>query len=137
MAWLQAVPKPPAGSKRAAAEADRPQVSRIAQMKVNKIAPQMPPNPMPHIIAWFIEIGITQSTGMGPGPLSWGELDDWQRQVAVTLSPWEVRLLRQLSVTFISESQKAECENCPSPWCAEVTPREIALETAGLQMVLG
>lgn len=106
-------------------------------MKKDKISPPMPPNPMPHIIARFIEIGMTQSTGMGPAPLSWGELADWQAQVAVTLSPWEVRLLRQLSVTFIGESQKAESENCPPPWRAEVTPREIALETARLQMVLG
>lgn len=137
MAWLQAVPKPPEGSKRAKHQGAAAQISRIARMKKDGITPQMPPNPMPHLISRFIEIGMTQSTGMGPAPLSWGELGEWQRLTGVVLHPWEARLLRQLSVTFIGESQKAESENCPAPWHMPVTEREMKLEIALLDRVLG
>lgn len=67
---------------------------------------------------------------MGPVPLSWCEIGEWQRQVAVTLAPWEARLLRQLSVVFIGESHRAESENCAAPWYTPVTDQERAAEAA-------
>lgn len=142
MAWLQAVPKPPEGSKRATlrqAQGKRvgAELSRIDRMKKDGIDPQMPPNPMPHIITRLIEIGITESTGMGPSPLSWGEIGEWQRLTGVQLAPWETRMLRQLSIAYLAESRKAESENCPAPFRGEVTQRERELEIALLDRVLG
>jgi hypothetical protein len=137
MAWLQAVPKPPAGSKRAKFAGDQPQISRIDRLKKDKITPQMPPNPVPHIISRFVEIGMVQNSGMGPSPISWGELGEYQRQTGMTLPPWEVRLLRQLSVAYIGEKGRAEDETCPPPWRAEVTQREREVENEALKRLLG
>lgn len=137
MAWLHAVPKPPAGSKRASAEAQAPQLSRLAQMEKDGVEPQMPPIAAPHLITRLIELGITETTGMGPAPLSWREIEAWQRGTNVRLAPWEARLIRKLSVVYLSEGRKAESENCPSPWRTEVTPRERELEEARLRLVLG
>ena len=84
----------------------------------------MPPNPMPHVIARLLEIGLTGSNGMGPTPLSWGEIDAWTRQTGTELMPWEARLLRQLSTAYISEGRRAENESCVAPWRTTVTVEE-------------
>lgn len=111
--------------------------SRLDRLKKDGIDPPMPPNPAPHIVARLIEIGITESTGMGPAPLSWRELSEWQNNTGVSLEPWEARLLRQLSLAYMAEGRRAESENCPPPWRAEVTDRELEVAEATLRMVLG
>lgn len=137
MAWLHATPKPPPGTKRASAAAQVDKSSRLDKLKKDGVEPQMPPNPAPHIVARLIDIGITETTGMGPAPLSWGELSEWQRNTGVPLAPWEARLLRQLSLAYIAEGRRAESENCPPPWRAEVTQKELDAAEASLRMVLG
>jgi hypothetical protein len=111
--------------------------SRLDSLKKQGIDPPMPPNPAPHILARLVEIGITESTGMGPAPLSWRELSEWQNNSGIALAPWEARLLRQLSLAYIAEGRRAESENCPPPWRAVVTQREIEAAEASLRMVLG
>lgn len=137
MAWLHATPKPPEGSRRAANSDQAAKISRLDQMKRDGITPKMPPNPAPHIIARLIEIGITETTGMGPAPLTWREIAEWQRVTGVALPPWESRLLRQLSLAYIAEGRRAESETCPPPWRSEVTQRERDVAEAKLRMVLG
>jgi len=112
-------------------------ISRLDRMKKDGIVPAMPPNPVPHIIARLVEIGITETNGMGLAPLSWREISEWQRNTAVSLAPWEARLLRQLSLAYIGESRRAEAETCPPPWRAEVSQREREVDEAKLRIVLG
>ena len=137
MAWLNATPKPDAGTKRAKAEGNAPKLSRMDQMKRDKIVPQMPPNPAPHIIDRLVEIGLTEAAGMGAAPLSWQSILAWQDAVSVALPPWEARLIRKLSVEYLAESRRAESENCPAPWRGEVTQREVETEVDRLRMWLG
>lgn len=136
LAWLNAVPKPDERSRRAKTEKE-PRDSRIEAMKKRGIAPPMPPNPMPHIVARAIEVGLTEAAGMGAGPISWREIAYWQQNTGVVLPPWEARLLRRLSIEYVAEGRRAESENCSPPWRAEVTRREIETEEARLRMVLG
>ena len=137
MAWLHAVPKPPAGTRRAKLADHSPKISRLDQLKKDGITPQMPPNPLPHIIARLIEIGITETTGMGAAPLSWREIAEWQRNTGVPLAPWEAKLIRQLSLAYMAESRRAEEETCAPPWRSEITPKEREVAEAKLRMVLG
>lgn len=106
-------------------------------MKKDGIPVLMPPNPAPAMINRLLEIGLTEAAGMGAVPLSWREIDSWCHRTSVNLPPWEARLLRQLSVEYLAEGRRAESENCPPPWRAEVTQRERELEQARLEMVLG
>jgi hypothetical protein len=97
----------------------------------------MPPNPAPAITARLIEIGLTQAAGMGSAPLSWGEINEWQRATCVTLQPWEARLIRRLSTEYLAEGRRAESENCPAPWHTAPSQRAIETEQARLEAVLG
>jgi hypothetical protein len=73
---------------------------------------------------------------MGAGPVSWREINEWQRATGINLPAWEARLIRRLSSEYLAETRRAESENCPPPWRAEVTQREREVELARLQMVL-
>lgn len=137
MAWLNATPKPPAGSKRADPKFERKVLSRRDQMKKDGIPVRMPSNPAPLIINRLVEIGLTEAAGMGAAPLSWSTIDAWCNRTGIDLPPWEARLIRHLSVEYLAESRRAESENCPPPWRAEVTQRERETEQARLEMVLG
>ena len=140
MAWLHATPKPDARSKRAQVDqqsSGKIGVSRLDHIKKDGIIPSMPPNPAPHIIDRLVEIGLTEANGMSVSPLSWRELNEWQRATGIELAPWEARLIRRLSVDYIAEGRRAESENCPPPWHAEVSQRELETEEARLRMVLG
>lgn len=136
MAWLNATPKPPEGSKRAKA-GQGPTISRLEQLKKSKLPVPLPPNPAPHIVDWLVEIGLTEAAGMGAAPISWQAIHAWQVMTGAHIAPWEARLLRRLSVDYLAESRRAESENCPPPWRAPVSPQERDLEVRRLQMVLG
>lgn len=137
MAWLNATPKPDERTKRAKNSEGRPTISRLEQMKRDKIPLQMPPNPAPHIVDRLVEVGLSEAAGMGIAPLSWQSLNAWQLATGVVLAPWEARLIRRLSVEYVAEGRRAESENAPAPWRTEVTAREMELELARLEMVLG
>ncbi|WP_223799116.1 hypothetical protein [Sphingomonas nostoxanthinifaciens] len=137
MAWLAATPKPDERTRRAKREKDRPGISRLDAMKRHGVEPEMPVNPAPHIINRLIEVGLVEAAGMGASPMSWREINDWQRATGVDLSAWEARLLRRLSSEYLAEGRRAESENCPPPWRAPVTAREREVEQAQLMTVLG
>jgi hypothetical protein len=131
------VPRPDPRSRRGQVEETKPRRSRIDELKRRKIEPALPPNPAPHITDRLIEIGLTEAAGMGVVPISWREIDAWQRQTCVAIEPWEKRLLRRLSAAYLAENRKAEIEHAPPPWRAQVTAHEREIAEAELRSVLG
>lgn len=136
MAWLHATPKPDKPPEARPGEVEEPRLSRAEQMKKDGIPLRMPPNPAPHIVDRLIEIGLTEAAGMGAVPLSWREINEWQRAMEIPLAPWEARLIRKLSVEYLAASRRAEKELCRPPWQAEVTQAERDAELRALRMVL-
>ncbi len=101
------------------------------------MTPPMPPNPAPHIIDWLTEIGLIGTHGMGAVPIPWSEITEFQRNSAISLEPWVARLIRRMSVAYVSMSNRAEDEACAPPWRAPVTDRERDTEVDRLRLVLG
>ncbi len=97
----------------------------------------MPYNPAPYIINHLVEMGITEAAGMGSTALSWATIAAWQQCTCVTLEPWEVRLIRRLSLAYLAENRLAESENRPPPWHTAPDRRAIETEQARLMAVLG
>ncbi len=73
---------------------------------------------------------------MGAGPVSWSQIDAWQRLTGVPIAPWEARLLRRLSLAYLAEGRQAEAETCPPPWRFDLSPREREIEEAALRAAL-
>ena len=137
MAWLNATPRPPAASPRAKNFNVATAPSRLDQLKKDRVPVQMPPVPLPHIIQWWIETGVTGSNGMSATVLSWAEIAAWQANTSIKLSSWEARLIRALSQAYVQQSRISEDEACPPPWRGAVTEAEKAAEIAVLDDVLG
>lgn len=104
MAWLNAAPE----VEQAKGEAKRESKSRQQQMSDEGIEPEMPDLEWGRrLIDYLLEVGPVMATGMGSAPITFTELSNWQAQLGLQLSPWEVRTLRRLSLEYNSESQLA------------------------------
>ena len=79
-------------------------------------APELPPGNDDYALRLLFEIGPALAGGMGPTPLTHGELRAWQDNMSISLSPGEVDILRRLSAEWIAESHRAEKADCPAPW---------------------
>ncbi len=57
---------------------------------------------------------------VGPIPkgeeLTHEELAHWQRNIGLSLQPWEVRTLHGLSREYLAQSHKSADINCPAPF---------------------
>jgi hypothetical protein len=115
------VPKPEKGKGKLADQLEEEPVSRLEQLRLDGMEPEMPPNPAPHLVGHLMELGPTEVAGMDRVPISWLTIDAWQRCSGITLHPWEARLIRHLSSAFLAESHKAEKVDCPEPWSERPT----------------
>ena len=117
---------------------DTPEIKAAGeQMKAQKLRIKLPPNPAPIVIDHLNEMGLTEAAGMGAAPLSWQTLFAWQQVTGVLLPAWEARLIRHLSSAYLTESRKAESENCPAPWRGEITQSDRDAEDRLLREALG
>lgn len=85
-------------------------------MKADGIPVERPENPLPYLAEWLMEIGPLGSGGTGPVPLSWAELETWQRVTGIRLSAWEARTIRSLSRAFLDQLNKSKASTCPAPF---------------------
>jgi hypothetical protein len=56
---------------------------------------------------------------MGPVPLQWAELAQWQRLTSAPVQPWQARALRQASAAYVSQLHESSAPDCPPPWSTE------------------
>jgi hypothetical protein len=71
------------------------------------------------------------SGAMGAGPLTHGEIDAYQRNNGIVLTPGEIKTLRRLSIEYLNEQSKATDRFCPAPWLPDdevAKPRATALQ---------
>ena len=81
------------------------------------VEPQLPAlDACAYLVDIFWEIGPTLSTGMGEVPISQSEIRAWQDNMGVELAPWQVQLMRRLSIEYLSQAHKATDPNCKPPF---------------------
>lgn len=119
-AWLGAVPDPPPSAKKAKSPAPPSTKTRLQRLKDaardEDFQPEMPdPGSAQYLLDHFWTVGPSQ----GDEAISSGELAAYQRNMGISLSPWECRTLRRLSIDFINERQRATAHDSKSPWSEE------------------
>lgn len=68
--------------------------------------PDIPPA-LEHLWAWFWQLRTANpSAGFGPAPLSFGEMDAWQRVTGNQLEPWQVDVLLAMDAAFLTAQPK-------------------------------
>lgn len=81
---------------------------------------------LPHEVAFIVEMlfeaGPVTSSGDGSIPLTWQALTAWQDALGVSLPLWQLRLLRKLSLEYLSQHRAAAEPDAPMPWKTTTTP---------------
>lgn len=75
----------------------------------------------------MISAGAYSNTGMGQVPLSWQDIESWQKQHGFNLNPWELSIIRRASTVYVEQSQAAVKADCPPPGkVVEQDPKKLA-----------
>ena len=115
LAWLHTAPQRDAKDR-----STTPVMSRLTRMrwevKDDDYMPKMPDTAgAEYLLGYLLEIGPVLSSGMGPGVLTYQEIDAWARLNSINIQPWEVRCLRRLSTDYLTQARAAERSTCPAP----------------------
>jgi hypothetical protein len=83
-------------------------VARQLGKPIQAIAAAPPELPLGarHIWRAFLELHRTRSGGFGPGPITYAEIDAWQRTMCLRLLPWEIFALRRVDDAFLESTMK-------------------------------
>jgi hypothetical protein len=68
-----------------------------------------------YLVDFFRSLGSCLQTGMGLVPLTWQEIESWQRQNGIELKVWEVKALKIASAAHVSQVSLSTDPNCPPP----------------------
>ena len=118
-AWLDAVPERDEKDKRPANT-----VSRRKALEDKGGAIEMPSLTCgDYLVNFLYEVGPTMAAGMGAGPLTYSEIEAWQRANGIELIPWESALMRRLSCEYASESHAATKRDRPAPFAGAAPAR--------------
>jgi hypothetical protein len=60
----------------------------------------------------FLELNATRASGMGPSPISYGEIEAWSRLRREPVRPFEVTMLRALDRAYL---EAARADKDPAP----------------------
>jgi len=111
LAWLHAVPR----SKTAKKQSEKSRLETYKAINEDHSALELPELVgYEYLLEWLFEIGVSMHTGMGSVPLTWQEIESWGKDFDLT--PWEKKMLRELSTEYVSYSQKATDTDCPQPY---------------------
>jgi hypothetical protein len=100
------------GSKRAGDAAVSEHMASVARQlgkPLEQVAGKPPDLPEGARLIWraFLEMHNTRAGGFGPGPITYAEIDAWQRVMCSRLLPWEVDALRKVDDAFLQSAHEA------------------------------
>lgn len=73
-----------------------------------------------HLVRYLFDVGPVMSSDAGKGPVNYQEINAWQQATGIPLNTWEAKMLRQLSLEYLSESHLAKNSSRPSPFVREL-----------------
>ena len=86
------------------------------------------------VLEYFWSVGPVLAGGAGLVPLTHVEIGAWQSNTGTRLSGWEARLLRSLSIAYLTEFENAKSPGRVAPFTMSVTVDERAAVAKKIQM---
>jgi hypothetical protein len=115
---LHAAPQAPRAIAKARPTKEKA-VTRIEKMQTDGLEPDLPPlHAGQHLIDYLMQAGPLAYGGMGPAPLSHGEIQAWQLNTGIELNAWEANTLRTLSRDYVAQLQVSSAADEPAPYVA-------------------
>lgn len=103
MVWIHTIPK-------------NAQFSRAEEMEMDGkeiVYPELENSYLVKML--YEELGACTSTGEHLAPLSWTELESWQRQTGVKLAKYEVEILKKASEAYVAQTVFSKDPACLAP----------------------
>jgi hypothetical protein len=69
-----------------------------------------------YLVAMLQEAGLMSSSGMGPVPLSWQEIESWMRCTETQITVWERLTIKGMSEDYVGEYLAARKKDRPAPY---------------------
>ncbi|QLB44479.1 phage tail assembly chaperone [Mannheimia pernigra] len=66
------------------------------------------PEPSPavaYLLGWFFELAMSRQSGMSLNPISYAEIEAWNRLFSRHLEQWEIRTIKQLDMIYLNVQQ--------------------------------
>ncbi|GAB1668161.1 hypothetical protein Mh1961_13810 [Mannheimia haemolytica] len=66
------------------------------------------PEPSPavaYLLGWFFELAMSRQSGMSLNPISYVEIEAWNRLFSRHLEQWEIRAIKQLDMIYLNVQQ--------------------------------
>jgi hypothetical protein len=114
VAWLNAVPHVEPDGKSKGVNKTRLEQLREIQ-KNDRYNPELPPVRAAYMLGYLYEIGPTNAGNA----ITHSEIESWQNNIRIRLTPWECRTIRSLSIEYLNELHKAGSAGSKSPWQSE------------------
>lgn len=121
LAWLHAVPRAPDPARKKLAR----EGSRLLQLKDKGREPRLPDCSLQYLVDFLFEVGPTGAGGFGPAPLTYQEILAWCVCMRRMLQPWEIGMIRRLSIEWCAQSERATEADCPAPFDGGITDEEL------------
>lgn len=118
MAWFNTVPNAlDKGKSVASADTKAEQLTRAQKIERNGGIPRFPSvGDADYVITYWHELGVVESGGMGPVPLSSKEILSWQECTGIDLQSWEFRVLREMSRRYLIQAEESKKPECSPPY---------------------
>lgn len=99
----------------------------------------MPPVPgwARHLLDHFLEAGPASHAAGGVVPLPFSEIVAWQQATDTELTPWEARLVRRLSVEYVTQYAVSDSPDAPAPWGAEADDQQRDAVARRVRLIFG
>lgn len=112
MGWLHAVPR---DTSRKGRPGNRE--SRLDSLLQKGGQPALPPVVVgADVLGMFLDVGPAASGVSGAVPISYTEIEAWARVTGIYLQPWQGKLLRDLSRTYVRSLTKGEDPQSAPPY---------------------
>lgn len=104
---------------------------KLSRMKLldGKRPPLPPIDGYTYMVECLFEVGPVDNSGMGPGAVSWREIESWADLCQHQLTPWEATTIRDMSAAYADEAGTASSPTAPPPW-VEIPSEEKRERTA-------
>lgn len=111
-AWLNTAPEPRDQKKHS-------KQKPVTRRESRQISEQQKEPPDIYATRFYIDalwqVGPAEFGEYGSKPISWTELNNWNRAAELGLSGWELETIRDLSGVYASWANKARSPDCKSP----------------------
>lgn len=94
-------------------------------MERSGVKPQFPECTNAYMLEFLFEVGPTHEGA----PITFVEIESWQRTTGVELSYWEARTLHRLSREYVVQLHKSTYGPCPAPYQMDIEDQRKVVES--------